>query len=761
MRAFTVLQVGVAIFSFDPHTRRWTCRPFNFWTIPDAKAGRGVFSAQVASLQFLVECGFDLNKCVARGIPFVPAAERSRVAAREARLAQRPPIIPSSDRDKAFVANLLIKVAEWLSRSDDDGDGDGDGARDEDLCLDPTNGFLRALTYQILEGDPSRFGGNEARDDPGFIASTSCDFADGRPRIVLSRASREEVATHRAAKEAAERKKDQMKEGFGAVMAKLGACGRPCVGHNALFDCVYVVDKFLAELDGSFEGFKREFDRTVKGAFYDTKLIAQRFMDGYLDTLQEHGESRPKPRQRRPGSEDDDEDAALRGTSSSRRAMDGGDEGTSSGVGGRTTTTGKNSGGGAGEANEQPSLTHSPGTLRAPLDTALGPLYRELSSRPLPPMWTEELLRERHGSKRAEAGAEEEADEPFGGAGTQWRGDGGAILDWIAFPDGFQRYDSALRIVPNRSRMDDAVANAYGTTRRSSHSFGFEHEAGYDAYMTGVCFLVMVLHSRGVMASEAGQVRVFADPDAFADVPPQGTGLPDRNRIGRLGTCAFSAADGVVPLQRSDMSQMSLRSGHVDVVPDRGNVYFLVGVAQGMTTAAVAQLLAAAGIGIPLHVVFVDKGTVRVIMHGKQHAGTVAHSHHAVVGGLRSNRRDPGATVMRDRLRAVGAGVEVLAYGEWVRAKAYERELEASNAAAAAANLAAELAKRTMSTAQISAEVHAGTYYSRSASLSGAGGFLGALLGRSGSKRRREDGGAPAGFPPRKRTRSEYGCVVM
>lgn len=758
MRAFTVLQVGVAIFSFDPHTRRWTCRPFNFWTIPDAKAGRGVFSAQVASLQFLVECGFDLNKCVARGIPFVPAAERSRVAAREARLAQRPPIIPSSDRDKAFVANLLIKVAEWLSRSDDD--GDGERARDEDLCLDPTNGFLRALTYQILEGDPSRFGGNEARDDPGFIACTSCDFADGRPRIVLSRASREEVATHRAAKEAAERKKDQMKEGFGAVMAKLGACGRPCVGHNALFDCVYVVDKFLAELDGSFEGFKREFDRTVKGAFYDTKLIAQRFMDGYLDTLQEHGESRPKPRQRRPGSEDDDEDAALRGTSSSRRAMDGGDEGTSSGVGGRTTTTGKNSGGGAGEANEQPSLTHSPGTLRAPLDTALGPLYRELSSRPLPPMWTEELLRERHGSKRAEAGAEAEADEPFGGAGTQWRGDGGAILDWIAFPDGFQRYDSALRIVPNRSRMDDAVANAYGTTRRSSHSFGFEHEAGYDAYMTGVCFLVMVLHSRGVMASEAGQVRVFADPDAFADVPPQGTGLPDRSRIGRLGTCAFSAADGVVPLQRSDMSQMFLRSGHVDVVPDRGNVYFLVGVAQGMTTAAVAQLLAAAGIGIPLHVVFVDKGTVRVMMQGKQHAGTIAHSHHAVVGGLLSNRRDPGATVMRDRLRAVGAGVEVLAYGEWVRAKAYERELEASNAAAAAANLAAELAKRTMSTAQISAEVHAGTY-SRRAAPSGAAGFLGALLGFRGSKRRREDGGAPAGFPPRKRTRAEYGCVVM
>ena len=248
VRAFTVLQVGVAIFAFDPATRRWTCRPFNFWTIPDAKVGKGVFASQASSLQFLVECGFDLNKCVGKGIPFVPASERSKTEQRRAQLAQRPPIIPSSDRDIAFVRDLLIKVTDWLTRSDNDEEDSADGGWNDDLCLDPTNGFLRALTYQILERDPVRFGGNNDRADPGFIACTSRDFADGLPRIVLSRATKEEVATHRATKEAEERKKDQMKEGFGIVLAKLGACGRPCVGHNAMFDCVYIVDKFLVSL---------------------------------------------------------------------------------------------------------------------------------------------------------------------------------------------------------------------------------------------------------------------------------------------------------------------------------------------------------------------------------------------------------------------------------------------------------------------------------------------------------------------------------
>ena len=115
-----MLQVGVAIFAFDPTTRRWTCRPFNFWTIPDAKVGKGVFASQASSLQFLVECGFDLNKCVGKGIPFVPASERSKTEQRRAQLAQRPPIIPSSDRDIAFVRDLLIKVTDWLTRSDND-----------------------------------------------------------------------------------------------------------------------------------------------------------------------------------------------------------------------------------------------------------------------------------------------------------------------------------------------------------------------------------------------------------------------------------------------------------------------------------------------------------------------------------------------------------------------------------------------------------------------------------------------------------------
>ena len=54
VRAFTVLQYGVCLFAYDPSTRRWRARPFNFWLFPDdASREGGVFSCQASSMRFL------------------------------------------------------------------------------------------------------------------------------------------------------------------------------------------------------------------------------------------------------------------------------------------------------------------------------------------------------------------------------------------------------------------------------------------------------------------------------------------------------------------------------------------------------------------------------------------------------------------------------------------------------------------------------------------------------------------------------------
>ena len=213
VRKFTVLQYGVCTFSYNPVTRGWTCRPFNFWVFPDAKQGAdGVFGCQASSLAFLAENGFDFNKCIRKGLPYVPASEKERVDAQRARSASRPPIVATSERDTEFVTRIKRQITLWLAAGNEDGEDDEDdekvgkkGARGRrvnppeggssrggadaahpnapapaELVLEPTNSFLRALTYQHLERD--QFG---AKQPPGFIASTSRDFPDGVARIVV------------------------------------------------------------------------------------------------------------------------------------------------------------------------------------------------------------------------------------------------------------------------------------------------------------------------------------------------------------------------------------------------------------------------------------------------------------------------------------------------------------------------------------------------------------------------------------------------
>lgn len=596
-RRMTVLQYGVCCFAFHPSTRRWTARPFNFWLFPDA--GRGsdaVFSCQASSMAFLADCGFDFNKAIRRGVPFVPAAERERNAQRRARAANRPPIVPTNERDKEMVRRLREDVAAWLERGEPPGDGDADpsdGNEDpsdlvrpispDDLVLEPTNSFLRALTYQTLERET--FG---ATNPPGYLATTRRDFPDGAARVVLRRASEAEIradAEARAAKAASE---ERTRDGFAAALRLLCASGKPAVAHNALYDATFTLEKFLSDLDGSYEGFKSAFDDAIRGAFYDTKHLARTFADRWFAD-----ESRPAA----PG-----DTAAV---------------------------------------------------AAPPLDTALGPLYENLSSRPVPESRDGTTAPGRaRGTPRGRARRAVEADA----------NDAATILDAIDFPVGFDRYAAALRRPgPDAADDDDAVA-ALAKERAS-----FAHEAGYDAYMTGVCFLTMALYGRGAVdADGVGSPRVFpadsrdGDGDGDGVIPP-----PGRRAVGLLGNAPFADEDGIIPLQHSDMSHVHLRGD--DPIPDRSRVVYLVGLAPGTNGGELARRFRDAGLGNPSHVSWMRRDVARVIG-----APIDERAMNDAANGDRLGSRSGSVAVNFDArsveraLRAGGLRAEVMSHDAWI-----------------------------------------------------------------------------------------------
>ena len=599
---FTVLQYGVCCFAFDPRSRRWTVRPFNFWLFPDASRGSTeTFSCQASSLGFLSSCDFDFNKCVSQGVPFTSPSAARRAEERRARDEQRPPIVPSNERDVEFVRQLKEDVGLWLKKRRVE-DTNDDASYDA-LTLAPVNGFLRALTYQTLESTDF---GLPHSDKPGFIAGTVRENGDP-PRVRLTRATPAEAARHEA-EAAASRARDALaRQGFSAAIRKLVDSGVPAVGHNGLFDACYTLEKFLRETDGSLDAARAAFDDAFACPYYDTKLVAQTFMDAYAGA----GSLRP---------------AGARG----------------------------------GEAHAAETFL--------PLDTALGALYKTLTECALPRMMAKE-----NESAAAAGEATASPSRRRGGAGAAAgapaalrpaRGAGDRVLDWLEFPAGFERYAFALE---EEERRSGTSANGDGDGDEGRSRASYAHEAGYDAFMTGVCFLAMTLHARSVVPVDGdGVVRVFGNAKStgstFSATASDGRVLRPRNFVGDLGASPFANADGAVPLQMCDVGVLRLR-GAQPRVPPRAGVVVFTGVAPGLSVSALAPRFVAAGLGAPWQVVWIGKNTLRVTFRG----GTAEDTSAGPAAAARF-----AAEVSR-RLLAVGTRVEAVDWDTWRRREEAER----------------------------------------------------------------------------------------
>ena len=274
----------------------------------------------------------------------------------------------------------------------------------------------------------------------------------------------------------------------------------------------------------------------------------------------------------------------------------------------------------------------------------------------------------RRGGGRGASGVQE---RPGTSAPRPARGAGDRLLDWIEFPEGFERYAFALE--PRGTRT-----NQVGSASRASAP-SFAHEAGYDAFMTGACFLAMTLHARSVVPVDGdGVVRVFAETetetetgacsprtdrmtDAFVAMTNDGGALPPRGFVGRLGACPFANADGAIPLQMSDAGVLRLR-GAQPLTPTRAGVVVFTGVADDLSISALTPRFVAAGLGAPWQVAWIGKNTLRVTFRGGDADA--------------SGRDDAGARFAKDvarRLLALGTRVQAVDLATWRRREAAEK----------------------------------------------------------------------------------------
>ncbi|KAL6059436.1 poly(A)-specific ribonuclease PNLDC1 isoform X2 [Balamuthia mandrillaris] len=278
---FVVTQYGLSTFRYSSEEKRFVAKTWNFYIFPrpfeyvDRR-----FRCQASSLEFLSCHGFDFNKWIHGGVPFLRSAvadklkprlleqiqkmEERNQQRREEREAARSGLQPSntasnsvvltSERDITFRNGIVEQIEEWLKQG-----------HDQPLILTASNSFLRRVVYELIANNyPDLFVASLKSEEgsPQQWDKLQVTFVSEEERLLKEEQQiRELIDKHETA------------VGFTTVIRAIIEAAKPIVGHNLLLDLLYTYDLFIDGLPSDLATFKKELHKLFP-VILDTKHLA-------------------------------------------------------------------------------------------------------------------------------------------------------------------------------------------------------------------------------------------------------------------------------------------------------------------------------------------------------------------------------------------------------------------------------------------------------------------------------------------------------
>ncbi|KAI1296393.1 hypothetical protein EDD11_007343 [Mortierella claussenii] len=235
---FLVIQLGICTFTWSDEIGGYEARAFNFPCFPssadEAKAGERFFKCQSTSLEFLMNNGFDFNKWIRHGIPYLTRTEEEAYIVRktEKEAANAASFgaqnnIPIDDRNREFMTTTVAKIQEWLQNS-----------TDGQLTISAPNSFYRRLVHQIIRTD----------FNDGLHATSN-----SQARTMTLERLTDEI---RLQKEQAKVPKPPVLN-LRRVLDMVSDARKPVIGHNCFLDLMQISQQFLWDLPLELEDWKR------------------------------------------------------------------------------------------------------------------------------------------------------------------------------------------------------------------------------------------------------------------------------------------------------------------------------------------------------------------------------------------------------------------------------------------------------------------------------------------------------------------------
>ncbi|NXF18956.1 PNDC1 ribonuclease, partial [Rhodinocichla rosea] len=243
VQRFTLVQLGKC-FSFH---FRYVVHSYNFFLFPSTLGIKDVeFTLSASSIQFLSHYGFDYNKFLKDGIPYMNEVQEKILS--QHLLAGTWKVCSNADRD--VLKKAIDEVTTWIA-----------AAKEEDtMILQDLSGYhmidVQLVLRQALEnvwteplGDKKVMVKKVSPERRQLLENSSYDHCQKKLILLSAR-------------------------GFTNLFRILVKVKKPLVGHNMLMDLMHLHDKFYRPLPESYEEFKRNIHNLFP-VIIDTKTVTK------------------------------------------------------------------------------------------------------------------------------------------------------------------------------------------------------------------------------------------------------------------------------------------------------------------------------------------------------------------------------------------------------------------------------------------------------------------------------------------------------
>ena len=267
IKDFTIVQFGICTFSWNDEQQQYLAKPFNFYIFPkpyNRQMPDARFLCQSSSLDFLAGQGFDFNKWISQGIPFLLPPDEEKLRRMVGTYHDQPtpnggPSTPSTEEKEIPIPPAFEKTMETIMSKVEKFNEDPEQKL---LSLPSLSPFVRKLVYSSVK----------AAHKSGLHLESKKN-EDGDKYIAITKCSEQEQKVLENEKINKEQGEIEQAVGFAKVVRLLSQSGKVLLGHNMLLDLLHMIRLFISPLPNDLDGFK-SLIKGVLPRLIDTKVMA-------------------------------------------------------------------------------------------------------------------------------------------------------------------------------------------------------------------------------------------------------------------------------------------------------------------------------------------------------------------------------------------------------------------------------------------------------------------------------------------------------